>query len=427
MPEAERRQENLKGQELVRVLIVEDDPEDVDLIHDLIEEAEGGAFHVERAKRLSEAMEKLTSVGADVVLLDLGLPDSTGLYSLGILREAFPKVPIVILTGLEDEATAVKAVRRGAEDFLVKSHVDGELLVRAIRYAIERRKTRREIELLNMDLERRVKERTSELALARDALASAHEELLQLDRMKSNFIDVTSHELVTPVVTIGGMLQLIKRQHVNERDGQDGALDAAIHASQRLERLVSRIIKMEKAGNFREPINREPADMRTLLRNAVDYVWPFTASRNLKVALSVSDSTCPVMIDVEMMQDVVLNLLMNAIRFTPDGGEITVGVKRLADAIEISVSDTGIGIPEEERGHIFEDFFTGFDTLHRTPGEFRFGSRGIGLGLSTARRFIEMHGGKIRFASEMNKGTTFTFTLPLAEEMAKESAPPAAK
>jgi signal transduction histidine kinase len=401
---------------IVRVLVVEDDPEDVDLIHDLIEEAEGGAFLVEQARYLSEAIEKSAATRADVILLDLGLPDSSGLDSLTRLAEAVPHVPIVVLTGLEDETTAVEAVRRGAEDYLVKSRVDGELLIRAIRYAIERRKTREEIELLNADLDRRVVERTAELGAARDALAFAHEELLDLDRLKSAFIDVTSHELLTPVVTIGGMLQLLRRRLADAGQAKDGVLDAAIHASQRLERLVSRIIKMERAGDFREPLNKTSADLRALVRDTVEYVWPFIAARSQKVTLDLPDAPYPVVIDVEKVRDVLLNLLMNAIRFTPDGGEITVSARQAEPAaVEVRVTDTGVGITEVDRPHVFEDFFSGFDTLHRAPGEFSFGSRGIGLGLAIAKRFVEMHGGKIAFTSEVGKGSTFIFTLPLAE------------
>jgi signal transduction histidine kinase len=396
------------------VLIVEDDPEDVDLIHDLIEEAEGGAFLVEAAPSLSEGIAKARASPPDVILLDLGLPDSAGLDSLTRLAEAVPRTPIVVLTGLEDEKTAVEAVRRGAEDYLIKGRVDGDLLVRAVRYAIERRKAREEIESLNADLERRVAERTAELASARDALASAHQELLDLDRLKSTFIDVASHELLTPVVTLGGMLRLIRRKLEEAGHAKDGALDAAIMASRRLERLVTRIIELERLGDYHPQMNKAPADPLALVREVIEQVAPFVAARRQRLRAELPDALPMVPMDIEQIRDVLLNLMMNAVRFTPDEGEIVLSARMEgASELEVRVRDTGVGIPPEDRPHLFEDFFSGFDTLHRAPGEFSFGSRGMGLGLAIAKRFVEMHGGRIAFTSEVGKGSTFLFTLPL--------------
>lgn len=399
---------------MIRVLVVEDDPEDVDLIHDLMEEAEGGAFHVDTAPRLSAALEAVRTGLPDVVLLDLGLPDSAGLESLDRLSAAAPKMPIVVLTGLEDENAAVEAVRRGAEDYLVKGRVDGDLLVRALRYAIERRRTREEIETLNAELERRVETRTWELAAARDALAEAHEELLEMDRLKSAFMEVASHELMTPVITLGGMLHLVKRRLEEAGQGPNDALDIAIEAAHRLEKLVSRIIQMERLGNFAAQMVRTPADLGALLRSVAGHLAPFVNARRQQLDLDLPEGLPAVFMDEGKIRDVVMNLLLNAIRFTPDGGAIRlVAMLRNPGEVEVRVSDNGAGIPDEDRPHIFEEFFSGFDTLHRAPGEITFGSHGIGVGLAIAKRFVEMHGGRIGFETELNKGSTFHFTLPL--------------
>jgi signal transduction histidine kinase len=106
---------------------------------------------------------------------------------------------------------------------------------------------------------------------------------------------------------------------------------------------------------------------------------------------------------------------MNAIKFTPDKGRISLGVRAgEGDTVEFNVSDNGIGISEFDKPHIFDDLFTSFDTLHHSSGEYEFGKRGLGVGLAIAKRFVDMHGGAIHVDSELEKGSTFTFTLPVA-------------
>ena len=163
----------------VRILLVEDNPGDVVLIEETLAQRHG-AFALESVERLSAALARLSIGGIQVVLLDLTLPDSNGLVTFTTLHTQVPDVPIVVLTGLSDESLAVSTVRDGAQDYLVKGHVDADLLGRTISYAIERHQVRRQLKSseqqlraaleqvrkLNQDLERRVAERTSELAAA---------------------------------------------------------------------------------------------------------------------------------------------------------------------------------------------------------------------------------------------------------------------
>ncbi len=123
----------------MRILLIEDNPSDARLIRELLAEAEGGPFDVTLADCLQDGLRRLAPGAADVVLLDLLLPDSRGLDTLARVVEQAPWVPIVVLTVLDDKALAVEALRRGAQDYLVKGQTDGELLARAIRYAVERK------------------------------------------------------------------------------------------------------------------------------------------------------------------------------------------------------------------------------------------------------------------------------------------------
>jgi len=145
----------------MRILLIEDNPGDARLIRELLAETDGGPFDVTLADRLEDGLRHLAPGAADVVLLDLSLPDSSGLDTLARVVASAPWAPIVVLTGLDDRDLAVEAVRRGAQDYLVKGQTDGELLARAIRYAVERKETQSKLADANTRLEkanRRLKE-----------------------------------------------------------------------------------------------------------------------------------------------------------------------------------------------------------------------------------------------------------------------------
>ena len=124
----------------LRILVVEDNPADVDFIHDMLPQAGPLNFQIESVERLSEALTRLERKDIDLVLLDLGLPDSHGLTTFHKLRQAAPDVPVIVLTSTDDEELAVTAVQDGAQDYLVKGQISGRMLVRVIRYALERQK-----------------------------------------------------------------------------------------------------------------------------------------------------------------------------------------------------------------------------------------------------------------------------------------------
>ena len=153
---------------LIRVLLIEDNPSDALLIQAIFGEAAVDGFVLERAERLAHGIDRLAAGGIDSVLLDLSLPDSHGLETFSRLHAEAPGVPIIVLSGLEDETVAVSAVHQGAQDYLVKGHVDGHVLVRAIRYAIERKRTADQLARYAAELRSKNSQMEADLHMARE-------------------------------------------------------------------------------------------------------------------------------------------------------------------------------------------------------------------------------------------------------------------
>jgi signal transduction histidine kinase len=166
------------------------------------------------------------------------------------------------------------------------------------------------------------------------------------------------------------------------------------------------------AGRFERPLERRATDLAELLRQATEDVRPFVQQRRQELVLDLAPDLGTLDIEAGKMRDAVVNLLLNGVKFTPDGGSITLRARRLPEQVEIQVSDSGVGIDATSLPHVFEPFFTAFDVSRHSSGQYEFGRRGLGLGLTLVRAFVEMHGGQVAVTSEPQHGATFTITLP---------------
>ena len=201
-------------------------------------------------------------------------------------------------------------------------------------------------------------------------------------------------------------------------------------AGQRLNRLVNQILQMLQADQFERPLRRRSTDLAALLRQAVEDVQPFVQQRRQTLAFDAAADLGSLDVETEMIRDSIDHLLLNAIKFTPDGGQIRVNARRTAGGdAEIAVRDEGIGIEETNLGHIFDSFFTELNVSRHSSGQYEFNRRGLGLGLALVKAFVEIHGGQVGVASTPGMGTTFTVTLPgssrAADKNGREKEKPA--
>jgi signal transduction histidine kinase len=368
--------------DVVSVLLVEDNPGDARLIREALSEPGSHRHHVDWVERLQPALDRLASGGVDVVLLDLSLPDSSGLGTLSAVTTAAPDVPVVVLTGLDDEEADTAALQGGAQDYLVKRWMEPEVLARSLRLAIERHRLRLEFEAL------------------------------QAERLETRgrFLSHVSHELRTPLTAIYQYACLI-------RDGLGGPvteeqldyLGVILRNSRALSDMIGDLLEATRAETGKMSISAHPVPLQRIVDEAVRTMEGSASAKGLTLTADVPDDLPDAVADPGRIGQVVRNLIDNAVKFTPRGGSISVVCRAAGDEeVEISVADTGVGIESDGVERIF-------DRLHQEDSFSDAGRAGLGLGLYLCREIVHGHGGRIWVESEAGSGSRFTFTLPEAE------------
>jgi signal transduction histidine kinase/DNA-binding NarL/FixJ family response regulator len=528
----------------LRVLLVEDNPADARLIRELLSEVPDLAREIVHVDRLGGAREQLAVGDFDVVLLDLGLPDSTGLQGPRDLIAAAPGVPVLVLTGLDDAELALEAMRIGAQDYLPKHPLDPGLLARAIRYAIERERVqaadhflaeagrllassldyertlasvaelavrsladfcvvdiveedgtvrrlqvahrhpgREELakELLRFPLDRarshlsalalrthklqRVAEvkpgDLEEMAQSEDHLRIlqqlaprsylavpliAHERLMgvllfvsssrsydladaalaerlawlaamevanarlyrsatEALRSRDRVLGVVAHDLRNPLSTIAMSAELLMEPGLTPEQ-QVRQLHVVRRSAERMDRLIQDLLDVARIESDRLYLHLEHRSPATLAREAVELNGALATARGLSMETDIAPDAGPVKVDRDRILQVLSNLIGNAIKFTPADGRIRVSLRPDEESVRFGVSDTGPGIEPEHLTQLFQPFWQAR----------RGGSDGAGLGLAIAKGIVEAHGGRIWAESTPGRGTTFSFTLPLAQD-----------
>ncbi len=241
----------------------------------------------------------------------------------------------------------------------------------------------------------------------------ARRKVEDLSRLKDEFLSIASHELRTPVTSIKGYTQLAKMlTREGDLETSDEYLDIALDQIDRMSRLILELLDVSRIETGRLEIRREPITWANFVRDAVHRHHTAVSDRRFHV--SVPDDTKSVTGDRDRLEQVLGNLLENAVKYSPDGSDIAVTVEDRGDAFITSVCDRGIGIPQDELGQVFERFHRGRQVSSTNYG-------GLGLGLYITKQIIERHGGAIWVDSREGQGTTFSFSLPITEHGANEA------
>jgi signal transduction histidine kinase len=209
------------------------------------------------------------------------------------------------------------------------------------------------------------------------------------------------------------LTELLRLANPDRSDQEQEILRQITTSGRQLARLVTSMLTLLRAEDFRKTLQRQPVDLGELIRRVTDQVRPFVNARHLQLQLNVAGGLGTFEVDGDKVCAVLINLLTNAIKFTPDGGQISLRARLTAsDEAEIVVEDRGVGLEPRALEHLFQPFFTQFDPSRHSSGDFGFCKRGLGLGLCIAKQFVDMHGGRIFAESVETGGTRITAILP---------------
>jgi signal transduction histidine kinase len=301
----------------------------------------------------------------------------------------------------QKEASAMGKPRLLGQTLLQLGLVERETLDQAITEQILRLQAA--LQQSNRMLEQRVQERTNELQ-------KALTKLTELNQLKSNFISSISHELRTPLTHIKGYLDLLNEGDLGEiTDSQRKALTVMLKAESRLEQLIEDLIKFSLAAKGELSLNLSWTDINLLFEVVLNRCGPFAKEKDIEMHFQSENGLPPARADQEKILWVLSQLVENAIKFTPTGGQVSVKAASYGDLILFGIDDTGIGIPEDRIGEIFEPFHQLDSSDNRRYG-------GTGLGLALVQRIVEAHGSIIKVRSEEGKGSSFEFYLPVYKD-----------
>lgn len=349
-------------------------------------------YVVETASTGREGLRRIQEQPFDLVLLDVVMPDVRGIELLAPLHEQDPNIVCVIITGYATVELAVQAIKAGAYDFLSKPFTS-DLLLMAVRQGLERRQLSLEARRL-----RALEQEAAELTRAK-------EELERLDRFKTTFILTVTHELRAPLTGLQSFLLALLKGYIPP-DRQEEILERAVNRTQELLTMVDDLLRLATVKGEEEIRKREVLS----LADAVEEVFPLlrTQADEKGIVCTLEVHRCsPVKGHPDQMAQLWTNLISNAIKYTPSGGQVRVTLEEQDGWAVGMVEDTGIGIAPEDQARIFEEFY-------RAPQAKEVEPRGTGLGLSLVKRVVEGHGGTIAVESQLGQGSRFTFRLPVA-------------
>ena len=380
------------------LLVVDDE---VDVLESLRHQFHRG-YRVLTSVSGKQAIEILLTEDVELILTDQRMPGMSGDQFLREARRLKPDAIRMLFTGYADIQAVISAVNEGHIFRYILKPWDSVELEGIIHQGVEQ---------YNLLAER--KRLVAELQAANLGLVQANLELARAGQLKTAFIEVASHEFNTPITLVLGFTELLRLSSPTRTDHEQEIIRQITTSGRQLARLVTNMLTLLRAEDFRKTMERRPVPLADLIERVADQMRPFTYVRQHVLQTKLDDDLGTFEIDADKLSAVLINLLTNAIKFTPDGGMIELEARLSEpDVAEIRVSDHGVGLEQDELRHLFQPFFTQFDPSRHSSGDFGFCKRGLGLGLSIAKQFVEMHGGRINAERREEGGTRVTVYLP---------------
>jgi signal transduction histidine kinase len=365
----------------MKVLLVEDNPQDARLLRELLRSEPSARVDIKHVERMSDVAAQVAAGGVDIIMLDLGLPDAHGPGAVRQAHAIAPNVPLVVLTGFDDESLAAQVLKEGAQDYLMKGQLDGAALLRALRHAIHRQRMQVETDLI----------RTLQLQL------------------RDEFLSDVSHELRSPLTAIYQFSTILA-------DGLSGPTTAAqkehleiiLRNVQQLRAMIDDLLEAGRAEGGTLTIAPECTSLADVIAYTVTTLHGAAREKQITLSFDLPHDLPSVYADPTRLRQILIILIDNAIKFTPPKGVVMIHAhvdQAQPDSLLVEVSDSGCGVSPELTEKIF-------DRLYKVADTSQDGRRGLGLGLFICRELVTRQGGRISVKNQPQQGSVFSFTLP---------------
>lgn len=391
-----------------KILIVDDDRVILELASIILR---SGGYSVQTANDGVHVLHLLAEESFDLVLLDFMMPKKDGLEVLREIKDNFPDIAVIIFTGMGSEDVAVRAMKAGAADYIIKPFRNHDLLERTSAVLRSQRLERQNRELLaererylheikqwNMELERRVAEKSQELELA-------HAEIIQVEKLATlgHLAAGLTHEIRNPLNSINLFAQILKNNH----EATPQSVDFLERIQSEIDRIDNILIKLLSISRSQSKLS-SAVQISVIAEEVLRNFQPQIEAQQICLQKNIV-ATPSFYGNEEEIRQVFTNLISNALHAMPTGGELRMSVLHEQGAIQIEISDSGYGIPLEHQAHVFDPFYS-----TRT--------KGTGFGLSIVLRIIKTYKGKISLTSQPGEGTTFNVLLPVLLPVAENAS-----
>jgi signal transduction histidine kinase len=366
----------------LQVLLVEDNAGDVRLLREMFGKERPDSFELTHFLRMSEAEVHLAKGGTDIVLLDMGLPDGHGLDTVRRAHRVAPDVPMIVLTGLDDEALAAEAMKEGAQDYLIKGQIENRALPRALRHAIERHRMQAETDLI----------RTQQI------------------QFKDQFLSHVSHELRSPLSAIRQFVTILLDGLAGElQPEQHEYMGIVLRNVKQLQSMINDLLEVTRVQAGKLMIEPQRTSISDAIGYAVDTLQGAATAKRIMLCSDIGPELPSVCTDPTRLRQILIILVDNAIKFTPANGEVKIHARvfdKDPSLLVLEISDSGCGISPDMTERIFERLFQTSDPSLE-------GRKGLGLGLYICKELVTRQGGQIWAKSPPGQGSVFSVTLPI--------------
>jgi signal transduction histidine kinase len=370
----------------VRVLVVEDE----EIIRLMFKQSfENWGFQVDVAENGQIALDKCHHEFFHIIVTDLNMPVMNGMDLLKRVKDKWPYVEVIVVTGYATIESAIESLKAGAYDFILKP-----VNFDHVQFTVNKCFTKIRAESENEELK------------------EANLQLSELNEMKDKFLYITNHEIRTPLTIIKGYLDILQNLVVQRTPEVQETLDILGSTISELSELVDRMHLLQNLEQGKISQTKKSLDLKSILSKVYRELAKLYNARNINLKVNVDKKPLTIMGEYRQIRLIIRELMQNALKFTPDGGSVTVKLELKNDEIQFTVQDTGVGIPYDKQNLIFDRFYEIQDVINHKTSKKEFMGGGLGIGLSMVKEIVNEMKGSVELVSEVGKGSLFKVILP---------------